>query len=102
MEPGRIRRLVSRIRASVGRLITAAWAFFRILAASLFGETRYRFGRMTFFQLTLSGVILIVGASVVEEICNNNPVLEVVNVPKKFQDAGYTPDVVARMINDQI
>jgi len=39
---------------------------------------------------------------VIQEIRNDNPVLDVVNVPEVFQKQGYTPDVVARRIKDQI
>ncbi len=65
----------------------AAWAFFRTLGASLYAEAWYRIKRLTFFQIAL---ILMIGLT------------DVVNVPKEFQDAGFTPNVVARRINDKI
>lgn len=94
--------VAGRKRSFVSRLFRAAWAFFRALGVSLYAGTRYRLVQLTFFRLALRVVVLVVGISVIEEICNNNPVLDVVNVPKEFQDEGYTPDVVARMINDQM
>jgi len=57
---------------------------------------------LTFFQIALRLLILVVSISVIQEICNNNPVLDVVNVPEEFQRQGYTPDVVARRVKDQI
>ena len=54
------------------------------------------------FQLALRLLIFVVGLSVIQELCNNNPVLDVVNVPKEFQEHGYTADVVARRIKDRI
>jgi hypothetical protein len=96
--PLRIRRL----RSFAVRLVRAIWALVRSLAASFWQEARYRIERLTFFKIALRLLILIVAISVIQEICNDNPVLEVVNVPEEFERQGYTPDVVAWRINDQI
>jgi tetratricopeptide (TPR) repeat protein len=90
--------LVARMR----RLAAATSAFFRSLGTSLYLEARDRIRRMTVFQIALRIVILVIAANVIEQICDNNPVLDVVNVPLEFQNAGYTPDVIARTINDRI
>jgi len=57
---------------------------------------------LTLFQLALRGLFLIIGITVIQQISDNSPVLDVVNVPKEFQDQGYTSEVVARRINDGI
>src|SRR6266851_664152 len=92
----------SRIQSFVVRLVRASWALVKSLASSLWqGALEW-----TFFQIVVRPLIglliLTVGISVIQEIHNNNPVLDVVNVPEVFQKQGYTPDVVARRINDQI
>src|SRR5713226_7260385 len=92
----------SRIQSFVVRLVRASWALVKGLASSLWqGALEW-----TFFQIVVRPLIglliLTVGISVIQEIHNNNPVLDVVNVPEVFQKQGYTPDVVARRINDQI
>jgi len=100
--PERLRRFVALTRSFVRRLTYAIWSVFRSLAISLYEETLYRMERLSFFQLVLRLLILIVGVSVIQEICNDSPVLEVLNLPREFQDQGYTPDVVARRIKDRI
>src|SRR5229473_2425745 len=92
----------SRIQSFVVRLVRASWALVKSLASSLWqGALEW-----TFFQIVVRPLIglliLTVGISVIQEIHNNNPVLDVVNVPEVFQKQVYTPDVVARRINDQI
>src|SRR5216684_3131964 len=99
-------RQLSYIGLFAVRLVLATWALVRSLATSLYRETLHRIGRWTFFKIALRLLILIVAISVlpdvIQEIRNDNPVLDVVNVPEVFQKQGYTPDVVARRIKDQI
>lgn len=90
------------VRSFARRLIRALYSFVRSLITSLLGEARSRISRLSLFQGFLLSLVFVVGIGVVQELFNDNPVLEIVNVPKEFQDRGYTPDVVARRIKDKI
>jgi tetratricopeptide (TPR) repeat protein len=96
------RRPLITILSFAVRLVGANWALVRSLAASFCREALDRIESLTFFQIALRLLILVVSISVIQEVCNNNPVLDVVNVPEQFQKQGYTPDVLARRIKDQI
>ena len=71
----------------------------RSLGASIAGELGKRLGRMTLLRIALVVVIAWLALPIV---WNNQPVIDVVNVPKALQDEGYSPEVTERRIKDEI
>jgi tetratricopeptide (TPR) repeat protein len=76
------------------RLFNAICSVFRNLWRAI--------GQLTFFELAIRVALFLVSLSVIAEITNNAPVLDVVSLPKELQDRGYTSEFVARAVNDQI
>ena len=82
--------------------LRASWIAGVSLSRSFFTELRGRIANLTLHRAALDFLIVAVAYLAITEIFSKGAVIDVVSVPKGFQEEGYTVEVVAEGIREKI